>query len=123
MPMVQVGADEGTPVELYFQSHGRGAPVVLRKVSGVGVAQGAGGPLRAQSRAPRAEHPRSIMTRAPTLVIHGDSGAIVPFDVSGKRSHEMIAGARLALIAGGPHAFNVTHAAEFNAEVLDFLRR
>jgi non-heme chloroperoxidase len=60
--------------------------------------------------------------RLPTLVIHGDSDAIVPFAVSGKRSHAMIAGARLALIAGGPHGFNVTHAGEFNAEVLDFLR-
>ncbi len=30
----------------------------------------------------------------PTLVIHGDADAIVPFEVSGKRSAELIADAR-----------------------------
>ena len=36
----------------------------------------------------------------PTLVIHGDSDAIVPFEVSGKRSAELIAGAQIAFIDG-----------------------
>ncbi len=60
--------------------------------------------------------------RVPTLVIHGDSDTTVPFEVSGKRSHEMIAGSRLALIKGGPHGLNATHADEFNAALLDFLK-
>lgn len=34
----------------------------------------------------------------PTLVIHGDSDAIVPFEISGKRSHEAISGSSLVLI-------------------------
>lgn len=58
----------------------------------------------------------------PTLVIHGDSDSTVPFEVSGKRSHEMIPGSRLALIKGGPHGLNATHADEFNAALLDFLK-
>lgn len=58
----------------------------------------------------------------PTLVIHGDSDAIVPFEVSGKRSHEALSDSRLALVEGGPHGLNVTHADEFNAALLDFLR-
>jgi pimeloyl-ACP methyl ester carboxylesterase len=57
----------------------------------------------------------------PTLVIHGDSDAIVPFEASGKRSHEAIAGSRLVLIEGGPHGLNVTHADQFNGALLDFL--
>ncbi len=57
----------------------------------------------------------------PTLVIHGDSDAIVPFEVSGKRSHETLSDSRLVLIEGGPHGLNVTHADEFNAALLDFL--
>lgn len=57
----------------------------------------------------------------PTLVIHGDSDAIVPFEVSGARTHKAIAGSRLSLIKGGPHGFNLSHAAEFNASLLDFL--
>lgn len=58
----------------------------------------------------------------PTLIIHGDADAIVPFEVSGKRAHEAIAGSRVALIEGGPHGLNVTHAPQFNRALLDFLR-
>ncbi len=57
----------------------------------------------------------------PTLVIHGDSDAIVPFEVSGKRSAELIPGATLVLIAGGPHAINASHVEEFNTALLEFL--
>lgn len=57
----------------------------------------------------------------PTLVIHGDSDAIVPFEVSGKRSHEMISNSSLVLIEGAPHGFNATHAEQFNRALLDFL--
>ncbi len=57
----------------------------------------------------------------PTLVIHGDADGIVPFEVSGKRSHEAIADSRLVVIQGAPHGFNATHAEEFNAALLDFL--
>ena len=57
----------------------------------------------------------------PTLVIHGDSDAIVPFEVSGKRSHEAIEGSSLVLIEGGPHGINATHAEQFNRALIDFL--
>lgn len=57
----------------------------------------------------------------PTLVIHGDSDAIVPFEVSGRRSHETIKGSELEVIKGGPHGFNVTHAEAFNKRLLAFL--
>ena len=57
----------------------------------------------------------------PTLVIHGDSDAIVPFEVSGARTHKAIAGSHLSLIKGGPHGINLSHAAEFNQALLDFL--
>ena len=57
----------------------------------------------------------------PTLVIHGDSDAIVPFEVSGKRTAEAIEGSTLVVVEGGPHGFNVSHAEEFNRALLDFL--
>jgi pimeloyl-ACP methyl ester carboxylesterase len=57
----------------------------------------------------------------PTLVIHGDSDAIVPFEVSGRRSHEAIDDSSLVLIEGAPHGFNATHAEQFNRALLDFL--
>ncbi len=59
----------------------------------------------------------------PTLVIHGDSDAIVPFEVSGKRSAAAIAGSELVLVKDAPHGFNASHAKEFNAALLDFLAR
>ena len=59
--------------------------------------------------------------KVPTLVIHGDSDAIVPFEVSGARTHKAVAGSRLSLIKGAPHGFNASHAAEFNKSLLDFL--
>ena len=57
----------------------------------------------------------------PTLVIHGDSDGVVPFEVSGKRSAELIKGATLHVIKGGPHGINASHAQEFNTALLGFL--
>jgi len=59
----------------------------------------------------------------PTLVIHGDSDAIVPFEVSGRRSAEVIAGSELVVIKDGPHGINASHAEEFNQALLAFLAR
>jgi pimeloyl-ACP methyl ester carboxylesterase len=58
----------------------------------------------------------------PSLVVHGDADAIVPFEVSGRRTAESVANAQLVLIEGGAHGVNVTHAEQFNAALLDFLR-
>ncbi len=57
----------------------------------------------------------------PALVLHGDSDAIVPFEVSGKRTAAMISGARLVLIKGGPHGINISHTTEFNRALIGFL--
>ena len=47
----------------------------------------------------------------PTLVIHGDSDAIVPFEKSGQRTHEQVAGSELHVVEGGPHGINTSHTA------------
>lgn len=57
----------------------------------------------------------------PTLVIHGDGDQTVPFEGSGKRTHEAIEGSELHVIEGAPHGMNVSHAEEFNRALLDFL--
>jgi len=59
----------------------------------------------------------------PTLVIHGDSDAIVPFPASGKRSHDAIPGSELVLIKDGPHGINTSHPQQFNDALLAFLAR
>lgn len=57
----------------------------------------------------------------PTLVVHGDADRILPIEVTGKRMHELLKGSRLAVIEGGPHGLNWTHADQVNRELLDFL--
>jgi len=57
----------------------------------------------------------------PTLILHGDSDAIVPFEVSGARAHKAIAGSHLELVQNAPHGFNLSHAAQFNKALLTFL--
>ena len=58
----------------------------------------------------------------PTLVVHGDKDRIVPIDISGKRSHEMIAGSELKVLKGAPHGFAATHASQLNELMIEFLR-
>jgi pimeloyl-ACP methyl ester carboxylesterase len=57
----------------------------------------------------------------PVLVIHGDSDGIVPFEGSGKRTHDSIQGSELVLIEDAPHGLNLSHAEEFNSALLEFL--
>ncbi|WP_193612309.1 alpha/beta fold hydrolase [Nocardioides lijunqiniae] len=59
----------------------------------------------------------------PTLVIHGDSDAIVPVEVSGKRTADSVSGAELVIVEDGPHGFNVSHSEEFNRHLLAFLEK
>ncbi|GGM10936.1 alpha/beta fold hydrolase [Nakamurella endophytica] len=57
----------------------------------------------------------------PTLVLHGDKDATVPFEGSGRRTHEAIPGSRVHLVAGGPHGVNTSHPDEWNRVLLEFL--
>jgi len=57
----------------------------------------------------------------PTLVIHGDADRILPLAATGARTHESVKGSRLAVIEGGPHGLNWTHAEHVNRELLKFL--
>ncbi len=59
----------------------------------------------------------------PTLVIHGDSDGVVPFEASGKRTAEAVKGAELHVIKGGPHGINASHAQEFNDTLIAFLAK
>ena len=57
----------------------------------------------------------------PTLVIHGDSDAIVPIEVSGQRTHQQVSGSELVTLKDGPHGINVSHTEEFNTALVRFL--
>ena len=57
----------------------------------------------------------------PTLVIHGDGARIVPFASAGQRTAQLVKGARLHIVKGGPHAVIWTHADEVTPELVNFL--
>ena len=57
----------------------------------------------------------------PTLVVHGESDAVLPVAATGIRVAEAVSDCRLILMPGAPHGLNVTRAAEFNRELLAFL--
>ena len=57
----------------------------------------------------------------PTLIVHGDADHIVPLEVSGQRSHEMIGGSRLEILEDAPHGLNFTHTDRLNKLMIDFL--
>ena len=61
--------------------------------------------------------------RVPTLLIHGGSDVAVPWEVTSKRSHDIIATSELVIIEGAPHGLVLTHAEEFNRALLEFLGR
>jgi non-heme chloroperoxidase len=59
----------------------------------------------------------------PTLILHGDKDNIVPFEVSGKRTHEMIEDSQLVVIQGGAHGLTYTQPDMVNKALLDFLAK
>jgi non-heme chloroperoxidase len=61
--------------------------------------------------------------QVPVLVLHGDSDAIVPFEVSGRRIPEFAKDVQTVVIEDAPHGFNVSHAQQFNEALLAFLAK
>lgn len=59
----------------------------------------------------------------PTLILHGDADATVPFKGSGQRTHRAMPSSQLYVIAGAPHGCNVSHAEEWNNTLLEFLAK
>jgi non-heme chloroperoxidase len=58
--------------------------------------------------------------RLPTLVIQGDKDASAPLELTGKRTAELVPGARLKVYPGAPHGLFITHMAQLNADILAF---
>ncbi|MET0480140.1 MAG: alpha/beta hydrolase [Mycetocola sp.] len=58
----------------------------------------------------------------PTLVIHGDDDQIVPFEVGGKRSAQLVKGAQLKVYEGSAHGVTDTEKERLSQDLLDFIR-
>ena len=59
----------------------------------------------------------------PTLIIHGDDDQIVPITVGGNRTAKMLKDATYKVYKGAPHGLMSTHQAQFNADLLGFVRQ
>jgi len=57
----------------------------------------------------------------PALIMHGTADRILSIDGQGRRAHDALPAARYVEIEGGPHIHPVTHTAEVNRELLQFL--
>ncbi|MEU6883230.1 alpha/beta hydrolase [Streptomyces sp. NPDC046712] len=66
----------------------------------------------------RADLPRIDV---PTLIIHGDADRTLPVGVTAIPLAQLITGAQLTIVPGGPHGLIWTHADEVNTALLAFL--
>ena len=58
----------------------------------------------------------------PTLIMHGEDDQIVPIDISGRRSTQLIKRAKAIFYPGLPHGLTATNADQVNADLLTFLK-
>ena len=58
----------------------------------------------------------------PTLVLHGEDDQIVPVKDAAVKSARLIKHAKEIYYPGAPHGLTDTHQAQFNADLLAFLR-
>ena len=57
----------------------------------------------------------------PTLIVHGDDDQVVPIDVAGRASQQLVPHARLEVYEGAPHGLTDTHKDRLNHDLLTFL--
>jgi non-heme chloroperoxidase len=58
----------------------------------------------------------------PTLVVHGDSDAMIPFEVSARRTAAAIPHSQLKLYENASHGLFVSHRQRLNADLIEFMR-
>jgi non-heme chloroperoxidase len=59
----------------------------------------------------------------PTLIVHGDTDASTPIEVSGRRQAELIPGSELIVYENAPHGLMWTHRDRLNADLLAFVQQ
>jgi non-heme chloroperoxidase len=59
-------------------------------------------------------------TAVPALVIQGGADRSTPVEVTGRRTHALLPGARLAVLDGAGHGVYMSDPGRYNAEILDF---
>ena len=103
MPYVTVGEENSGSIDLYYEDHGSGPPVVLIAASSA-AAVACIATWETDFRADL----RKI--GVPVLVVQGDADQAVPFEKTGKRVPAYVSDVQLVTVSGGPHAIPWTHA-------------
>ncbi len=127
MPFVKVGTENAADIEIHYNDHGTGQPMVLIH----------GYPLDAnswerQERVLLANGYRCISydfrddlakIDIPTLVVHGTADRILPFESTAARLRDenLIADLTVVEVDNGPHNVGWTHPEEVNKALLGFL--
>jgi non-heme chloroperoxidase len=57
----------------------------------------------------------------PTLVLHGEDDQVVPVKNSGKKTAQLVKGAKEIYYPGAPHGITATHQDQINADLLAFI--
>ncbi len=57
----------------------------------------------------------------PTLIIHGDADKIVPIEMSGNKTAELISDNHYLVYDGAPHGLFYTHKEQLNQDILNFI--
>ena len=117
MPYVTVGTENGADIEIYYEDHGSGQPVVL--IHGYPLN---GHSWERQERVLLADFRDDLpKIDVPTLVLHGTADRILPYEATAKRLPGLIKDLRLVPVEGGPHNIGWTHPDEVNTALLEFL--
>ena len=59
----------------------------------------------------------------PTLVMHGEDDQVVPIDLTGRKTAQLVKGAQAIFYPAAPHGITETHQDQLSADLLAFLRR
>ena len=135
MPAVTVGRENSADIEIHYEDHGAGQPVVLihgYPLSGRAWDKQASWNLAVTASATAAVACIGTWTTdfradlpeidVPILVVQGDADRVLPLDKTGQRLPALIKDVQLTVVDGGPHAIPWTHAAQVNTALLDFIR-
>src|SRR5262249_22722902 len=58
----------------------------------------------------------------PALILHGEDDQIVPINISGKKSAQLIKGAKSIFYPGRPHGLLSAYAEQVNGDLLEFVK-
>jgi non-heme chloroperoxidase len=119
MPYLKVGSEDSAEIEIHYNHHGAGKPVVPAADASPYASYACVDTWLTDFRA---DLPKIDV---PTLVVHGTADRILPFQATAARlrDEQLIEDLTVVEVADGPHNIGWTHPDELNSALLEFLPR